>query len=553
MAVGKMGYDDISSAPGMDQLWVQILFWIIHLMGFYATASAAISTLGAEPLRKLRLFIARWGDLNLIYGLSDESIELGKELLSRKGSSVVFVDRNPDASHNTAVAKLGCVLRSDTSAVNADEKFLKSIGIHGGKRKINVYVLSKDTVDGFRFAHSFLNSMQQCGVAPEQTSLVIHGNEDIKTSSLQVCGDCYGFGFVTVFQNAGLAARVLIQKFPPCNHISFDAEGRACENFESVIIGFGRVGQAVLRNLVMNGQFEGSHFRSAVFAKDCDTASGYFMSNSEQLLQNYDISFYPYDGRDRRLIEYLRQRGGNTKYIVVCTGSEQVNHEIAEDLTMFYERFGLTIPIYLCSYRGVKCYDADIQKCKLHRLYQLSVLSSTTLDRMAMILNHYYQGANGTTPLGDWMKCDYFSRMSCRASADYLSAMLRAAGKTEEQVMNGEWSFSDVHLENLSKMEHRRWCAFHHVMGFSAMSAEEFDQRGQEYLRQKAECGKATIRIAKNMAGRTHACLVEWDALDELSEKEQRYTGKYVNYKAMDTDNVVAIPKLLQARKDSNA
>ena len=165
-----------------------------------------------------------------------------------------------------------------------------------------------------------------------------------------------------------------------------------------------------------------------------------------------------------------------------------------------------------------------------------------------MIVNHYYQGGN-KTPLENWMNCDYFSRMSCRAFGDFIEAVLRAAGKTEEQALANEWIFSDSMMENLGKMEHDRWCAFHYCMGFSPMGEEEYAQRAAEYSCQMARDGKATIRIGKNMAGRTHACLIDWDELDELSARENAITGKAVNYKSMDMENIRIVPDLLMSRK----
>lgn len=78
------------------------------------------------------------------------------------------------------------------------------------------------------------------------------------------------------------------------------------------------------------------------------------------------------------------------------------------------------------------------------------------------------------------------------------------------------------------------------------MSDREFDERAALYRAQVAQNGKATVRIGKNMVGRTHACLVSWENLKSLSEKEAAVTEKYVDYQALDTENVLAIPQLLQ-------
>jgi len=83
-------------------------------------------------------------------------------------------------------------------------------------------------------------------------------------------------------------------------------------------------------------------------------------------------------------------------------------------------------------------------------------------------------------------------------------------------------------------------------MGFSPMTQEEFDQRAALYRQQKEQNGSSSLRIGKNMAGRTHACLIPWDELDQLSRQEAAVTGKPVDYKAMDTDNILAITQLIQ-------
>ena len=131
--------------------------------------------------------------------------------------------------------------------------------------------------------------------------------------------------------------------------------------------------------------------------------------------------------------------------------------------------------------------------------------------------------------------------------ADFLPAVLRMAGLTETQVLEDGWLLTEAQLETMSRTEHLRWCAFHYCMGFTPMTEEEYQARTREYCRQIA-AGEKPLRIGKNMADRTHACLISWEALEELSQRETRITGKPVDYKAMDTDNVMLIPELL--RKD---
>lgn len=541
--VGGADFDAVSATPFFQSDAAKLLFWVIHLMARYAFASAAVTVIGAELLRRMRLFLARWGSLNLIYGLNGDSFAFGKNLMEEGQSTVVYIDGAGDDSLAAAVSKSRSILRADASAVNADMKFLKSVGFRPGTRKLTLYALSKDPSENLIYAKKLLASLKEIGALPEQTTLVILGKEETAISQLQVLGDQYGYGYVTVFREEGLVARLLIRNHPPCNTISFDENGRAKENFEVLQVGFGQLGQTILRNLLMNGQFEGSNFRADVFDPNYEDQIGYFANNFGQTLEKYDIRFHQCDARSRQMYDHILQRRENIKYVVLCTGSDKMNREIGDDLSDFFSHLNLDMPIHMCTYRGITTQQAGMEM--RDALYRPDVLSMTLLDKRAMVLNHYYCGDNSKTPLQQWMVCDYFSRMSSRASADFADAMLHCVGKTREQVLAGNWELSEAQLENLSRTEHLRWCAFHYCMGFSPMSSEEYDRRAREYKMQLEREGKATIRIGKNLPGRTHACLINWEELDELSRKENRITGKNVDYKDMDRNNVRIIPEML--------
>ena len=165
------------------------------------------------------------------------------------------------------------------------------------------------------------------------------------------------------------------------------------------------------------------------------------------------------------------------------------------------------------------------------------------IDRMAMELNHSYCGSG--TAQENWRNCDYFSRMSSRASADFAMALLHSAGISIQEALE-DWNPQGELLENLAKTEHLRWCAFHYCMGFRPMSREEFDARSQIYRKELADTGSGKIRIGKDLQQRIHACLVPWEELDDLSARENAITGKSTDYKEMDRNNVRAIPAILR-------
>lgn len=407
--------------------------------------------------------------------------------------------------------------------------------------------MQKDPAQNLQFAETLLTALQQKGIPCEQTSLVLFCAAETDAGVFQAIDGNYGYGSVTAFDAASLASRMLVREYPPCNAISFGPDGRATQDFEALIVGFGQVGQAVFRQLVMNGQFEGSQFRLTVFSPDCCQVNGCLTSYSQELTEQYSIEFQPYDGRSQEMYQYLLEHQSTLRYIVICTGNLRLNQEIADEFTRYLGRLNAQAAVYQCSYQGVVSHARAGHFAARKGIYVPEILCSDILDRMAVALNQCYCEGNGRTALQNWAACDYFSRNSSRASADFIPALIRAAGKSVEQVLAGDWALTEEQLENLSRTEHLRWCAFHYVMGYESMSKEIFEKRCARYRAEKEQFGKSTLRIGKNTAEHQHACLIPWEELDELSAAENAVTGGSVDYKAMDRNNVLILPKVLQA------
>jgi len=531
----------------MNTVGMKIFFEFIRLSALYATASAVITTIGREALKKIRLLLIRRGRINIIYGINDDTLALGRDLAQNKQGIIVFVDEKASAAET--ISSFGGLIKTDSHALKADLKFLKSIGFRVGHRTLSVFAVSKNMTANIRYSKKLLASLDEIKAPPECLHLVILEQEDSAVSQLQCTDDRYGYGFVNAVSEPQMAARLLMMKFPPCNTLSFDKDGRATEDLDVLVIGFGQVGQAVLKALVMNGQFEGSTFCASVFANDCNSTDGRFADQLSPMLKNYDINLYQYDARSRKMYEYLSEHCNTLKYVVVCTGKDDINHEIADDMINYFNRHDRNVPVFICSRKGVETCISDRSETATYKIYQADLLCGDRFDKMAMVINHSYQSSKDKTPLQNWLKCDYFSRQSCRAFADFVPAVLRSVSPTADKVDDGEWSLTEAQKDVLSKTEHLRWCAFHYCMGFDTMTDEEFEARSDAYKKQVALEGSSDIRIAKNMKNRTHACLVSWEELKTLSEKEAAVTGIYRDYQAMDTDNIMSIPDILRAAK----
>ena len=257
------------------------------------------------------------------------------------------------------------------------------------------------------------------------------------------------------------------------------------------------------------------------------------------------------DGRSTAFYSYVGAALDTLKMIVVCTGDDNMDREISDNLMLFLNRRNAEqICVVRVGWSGVR-YQARIGgTVHSQPLLSLASLSAEQADREAILLNSAYD----PSPRSDWEKwvaCDSFSKMSSRASADFMPALVKASGSSAAELVSGAWQPSPELLRVLGETEHLRWCAFHSVMGYSPMPRAQFEENAAIWARCRAEGVPCPVRISKDPVARFHACLVPWEELDALSELENSITGGSVDYKQLDINNVLALPRLLQAQENA--
>ena len=521
-----------------------LCFWLAHLLAYYCFASAAMNTLGAGLLRAIRFFLSRRGDLTLIYGINEDSTALGEECRAA-GETVVFVAENPSSETVATLNSTGMAVLTSPEANAAEQKGLR--WLHLGRRKLTVYALDAEDDKNLYFALRLRDTLEKAGVPAENTRVTLPGVEDIIGSMLQVSETQYGFGYVNVFDRSTLAARAVIRIAPPWDYVSFDADGRATEDFECVIAGFGSHGQAVFRQLVMNAQFAGASFRAAIFSPNFDSESGSLVTNCPELMRQYAVEVRRDDARSAAFYRYIDSRLSTLKLIVIATGNEARNREISDDLMLYLKRCAAeNICVVRCGEKGARYQERIGSPILTENIYTRAYLSAEDADRSAILLNAHYDGS-ARSDWDKWVACDSFGKMSSRASADSVPAFVRACGCTREQLIAGRWQPSEKMLNNLAEMEHLRWNAFHFAMGYRPMSEEEFGANAERWRKCREAGEPAGFRITKNSQARTHACLVSWEELDALSERVSAITGSWINYRQNDVNNILSLPEVLRA------
>ncbi len=528
------------------------LLWSAHLCGIFTTLSAAVNIIGKRLLVSLRKYLAMTKDLIVIYGVNSDSTLFAQELSLKENCSIIFVDEKPDADSLPTIYNFGGVVRTDRSAGYPNRNFIRYLGLRPGNRQFTLYCMDADTERNIQYARQMKVLLEESGIPPSMTGLILFGRKDTLTEELQVSENNYGFGMVSVYTSSLLASRVLIKAFPPCDTLRFDDTGMALDNFDALIIGFGNLGQHVLKSLVMNGQFVGSRFHAAVFDPEIDQVSGSIRQECPGLFRYYDIDLFPYDGRSSELYRYLEQHLDSIKYIVVSTGSLMVNTGISEDLNMYLLRRGRDIPVLQCDYNGVFYNSTDNKSLQLQSIYSPEILYSHRIDQLAMTLNHIYCSNPDHTAFEDWVACDSFSRASSRAAADFFPAILRCAGMSGEEAAGDRWITDPILLDHLGHTEHMRWCAFHLVYGFEVMPEEVLEERAAAFREESAREGSSRIKPARDLDRYMHACIIPWEELDALSAKVTDLTGKKTDYKQNDINSIMTIPAAIKADHDKS-
>ena len=561
MFVGRNDFSAISAAPLMHEPAVQMVFWGTHLCAIYAFASATFITIGSGAVRFMRMVKAGFSDLDVLYGVNDASVSFAAALAGtgRRRAILLIDDRAALGPYETDINGFGGLILTDSAAGKAAPSFIRAFRIRKGKRRYRFFALDEMPLDNIRFAEDLKEALEKAGVLPQQTSLVIAADESLTGENFISQNGAYGFGEVFVFPPGEMTARALVRAFPPAGTLHYDTDGRATEDFDALLIGFGRTSQCVLKYLIMHGQAEGAGFHVMVCDRQLREISGSFFHENEKLLKEYDIEFMEKDARSVELYDYIAQHLPTLKYVVISTGDPRLDQEILLSIEKTVRSAGSDAAVLCCSRKGIFYVDRKTMQWESVSPMTPENLCDEKMDAQAIALNQAYHAQNGKTDTENWACAGYFDRTSCRAAADFLTGYLRAvlravpraAGETGlplgdkgAELSLGEGGaglplgaggagLSEKQWENLGRTEHRRWIAFHHVMGYSRMPEDIWEERAK-----LLKSGRTDISVGKDPARRLHACMIPWEELPALEAKEEKITGKRKDYRAMDMENV---------------
>ena len=182
MFSGGNDFDVIKEAPLFRYDLVVTLFWVGHFMAFYMTASAAVKLLGERMLKTLRTRMLRTGEVCLVYEATPDTVRLVGT--RKRKRPIVLVSEQSDMIAGALADSLGGVAFDGGRTACADEKFLKTIGVKGSRRRLDIFCIGDDPTRNVRYAEALLPALEEREVDPGVTSLFLLGVPEERASRM---------------------------------------------------------------------------------------------------------------------------------------------------------------------------------------------------------------------------------------------------------------------------------------------------------------------------------------------------------------------------------
>ena len=162
---------------------MQILIYITHMLALYCTASAVVAGIGAKMIRTLNLLFVHRGDLNLVYGVDNDTVDFAEKLT--KLGVTIMVDAGGGDTLSARILHMGSLMLSEDYARTPSPVMLKRLGIRPGKRHYTFYCLSADNEKNMGYAANLRDILKDRGIDPSQTTLTLLTDDTAVGETLQ--------------------------------------------------------------------------------------------------------------------------------------------------------------------------------------------------------------------------------------------------------------------------------------------------------------------------------------------------------------------------------
>lgn len=531
-------------------------YFVFHSFVIFYIAMLTFAIFGRGIVNRMSKWLTRWKRLNVFWGRSDAGLLLARSIIENTaGDSVFFVlqQRSGDGDEWRTLTKeidqMGAMwsfsyesnageadVSRDTIAQTKGRRhfFMDESGHVNLSRADRLVKVLRDkkpsrSVCGFFSALRAGVLQWWLGGCREKPYFYVR----VETTAdefvcLEWAANVRDVVTPILVREPSLIAKHFIEKYPmldapgvkidTCNAVVSDGE------FKTLIVGFGATGQAILNEVVCNGQFLREDGKQVPFSVDVvemdrkvveeyrirhpevgmETEGRHYSVNFVEGArvedQSFDDWFKGHLDLKRHMVDYNR--------IIVCVRGDDKTLGIASKIVEFSRRFGVVIDRGIVfarvrdpsrnryvprdqSGKMSNIYAREGQKQlspvtlfgNLNEIYSFARMDVESVDRMAKVLNSRHgdfgrEVSDAVQMEEDWDKASVFDQLSSRAAAEGQRNLQRLLGWKSvgrHEKANAEVPESKLKaikeegssvLLTLARTEHLRWNAFHRMMGY---------------------------------------------------------------------------------------
>ncbi len=486
------------------------LFHVFNWLMYLYVAGVAISFLGRESMQRLRLFVEVLSVtvglkkyINVFYCQSNQSFCLADSIASdskRKNNDVVFLLPKQDFQN------LG-ELKSEIDKIDERGWMWQFFDFQKLSKTLlkcqNHFFLGDDCFANIKNVTKLFESLSDKDT--KKLKVFVRVDEALNGS---VLGDWIKKlrekVDLRIVSEQTIVANQFIHDFPMISSygVEVNPETRtvnrkeqdgekfvhsAEELFSVLQIGFGWLGQELLKTIIPNAQFINTNIKVDIVDRD-ENAFTELKCFCKVAIAEYHITPHVVDVCSSAFAKCLRNNIGRYNRIIISLGSDALNLKVAELVRDAFKEQGLSLKkniVYVrLRNRDVASAFSSLENSPLSffgsidKIYTRRVIVDEIEYDVAKHLNAVWSGKDDVDVDEEWHKATFFNQESSLASAagqrnllNLLGFELKTDGLSDE---GGKLvSFKEVadalckNVELLAEMEHLRWNAFHLLRGIN--------------------------------------------------------------------------------------
>ncbi|MBM7606354.1 Cu/Ag efflux protein CusF [Metabacillus crassostreae] len=506
----------------------------------YSAVAYIISAISQLILSYFRQSLRLWymtnrGNHYVILGLNQESYTFASNLLKNKNQVIIIKDTSFPLEDN--LTQQGAVLL-DGDLLSTTT--LRKAAIHKAKCLVTLHHEDAYNLNIVKAVHHYF-VQEKAKLKERQITFYVQQNhtrterlftileKKLNTESSQISIQLHP---ISIHE---LIARQLFNQHPIYKHHEEKALQQDSSPYHLLIIGFGLTGQQIALQAIQRGHFFNKQpLAITIVDTHAKAISQTWKEAYPRLQEMASFQFIEQDVEAEDIGKLIEEQNLPITSIYISLDSDE--KDILQGMRV-HQRFK-KIPIYIKLQRDQFFAKWLHEEEAFHHIYQFGALEDVLteeiviqeqLDKMANLIHDMY--ADKTAQSKSWEKLSHFEKQSNRALMNHYEAKLfllgyEAAEETPEKESISERIFTNEvrkKLEQLAIVEHRRWNAFHYSNGWDAYPLKHVTKTNH-----------------KDAENKLHACLVEWDDLDKISEIRD------IDFKQYDRDTILQLYDLTE-------